>query len=54
MVPGLKAAAEYEQLINHPGDASIGMSAQSIAHFLIVILVLLGNFGYFLLKKRQT
>jgi hypothetical protein len=52
MVPGLKAAAEYEQLINRPGDASIGMSSQSIAHMLIVLLVILGNIGYFMLKKR--
>jgi hypothetical protein len=54
MVPGLKAAAEYEQLIGRLGDASIGMSAQSIAHFLIVLLVILGNIGYFMRKKRGS
>ena len=52
MVPGLKGAAEYELLINKPGDASIGMSAQSIAHLLIVIFVIMGNIGYFMLKKQ--
>lgn len=53
MVPGLKAAAEYEQLIDKAGDASIGMSAQSIAHMLIVLLVLTGNLGYFMMKWQK-
>jgi len=53
MVPGLKAAAEYEQLINKPGDASIGMSAQSIAHLMIVLFVIIGNAGYFMLKRQR-
>jgi hypothetical protein len=53
MVPGLKAAAEYEELIDKTGDASIGMSAQSIAHVLIVLLVLIGNLGYFMIKWQK-
>lgn len=53
MVPGLKAAAEYEQLIGRPGSASVGMSAQSIAHLLILLLILLGNLGYLMEKKRR-
>ena len=52
MVPGLKGAAEYEQLIKRPGDASVGMSAQSIGHMVIILFVLLGNIGYFALRKR--
>jgi len=52
MVPGLKAAAEYEQLVDKPGDATIGMSAQSIAHFMIVIFVVIGNVGYFMLRRQ--
>jgi hypothetical protein len=54
MVPGLKAAAEYEQLIDKPGTATIGMAAQSIAHVLIVLLVILGNIGYLMLKRRAS
>jgi preprotein translocase subunit YajC len=54
MVPGLKAAAEYEQLINKPGTATVGMAAQSIAHLLIVLLVIVGNIGYFMLKRRNA
>jgi len=53
MVPGLKGAAEYEQLIEKPGDASTGMSAQSIAHLIIVLFVILGNIGYFMLRRQK-
>lgn len=53
MVPGLKAAAEYEQLIGKLGDASLGMSAQSISHFLIVLFVIIGNIGYFMMKRQR-
>jgi hypothetical protein len=53
MVPGLKGAAEYEQLINKLGDASTGMSAKSIAHLIIVLFVILGNIGYFMIKRQK-
>lgn len=53
MVPGLKGAAEYEQLIHQIGAASYGMSAQSTAHLLIVLFVIIGNAGYFMLSRRK-
>jgi len=53
MVPGLKGAAEYEQLIRKPGDASVGMSAQSISHLVIILFVIVGNIGYFMAKKQR-
>ncbi len=53
MVPGLKGAAEYEQLIDKPGDASIGMSAQSVAHMIIVLFVIIGNIGYFMIRRQK-
>lgn len=53
MVPGLKGAAEYEELIDRSGEASVGMSAQSIAHMLIVFLVLIGNLGYFMIRLQR-
>lgn len=53
MVPGLKGAAEYEQLIHQPGAASTGMSAQSMAHMLIVLFVIIGNIGYFMLSRQR-
>jgi hypothetical protein len=43
IVAGLKGAAEYEQLLGTPGAGSRGMDAQSAAHGLIALLVLLGN-----------
>ena len=52
LVSGLKGAAEYELLLGKPGMGSRGMDAQSMAHLLIVILVILGNLGFWLEKKK--
>ena len=35
-----------------PGKATSRMSAQSIAHVLMVIFIILGNISYYLLRKR--
>lgn len=43
LLGGLKAAAEYELLIDKVGPATVKMDAQSIAHILILVLILLGN-----------
>jgi len=51
ILAGLRAAAEYEQLIERKGIGTTGMDAQSMAHMLIVIFVVLGNIGMFLSKK---
>jgi hypothetical protein len=48
---GLKGAAEYEKLIKHDGAGVRGMDAQSAAHVLIVVLILLGNIGFFVHKR---
>lgn len=53
---GLAGAAEYETLalksaiIAEPGAAIRGMNVQSAIHMLIVILVIIGNGAYFLLR----
>jgi hypothetical protein len=50
LINGLKGAAEYERLIDlEPSEAPgmLGMSAQSIAHLLIIVLVIVGNIAYF-------
>ncbi|MCD6362339.1 MAG: hypothetical protein J7M38_15890 [Armatimonadetes bacterium] len=47
LINGLKGAAEYERLIDATGMGMLGMSAQSIAHLLIIVLVVLGNIAYF-------
>ncbi|MBN1424685.1 hypothetical protein JXA88_09015 [Candidatus Fermentibacteria bacterium] len=43
---GLKGAAEYETLIESPGDGIRGMDAQTISHVFIVVMIILGNVGY--------
>jgi hypothetical protein len=45
LLTGLPGAAEYELLMNHPGTAVRMLDAQSLAHAVIVVFVLLGNLG---------
>ena len=53
LVGGLKGAAEYETLIERPGMGSKGMDSQSMAHLMILFLVLLGNITFFMNKKKK-
>ena len=53
LLGGLKAASEYETLINKIGSATIKMDAQSIAHLLILAFILIGNIKAFVTKKRS-
>ncbi len=53
LINGLKGAAEYEQLIGTTGLGTLGMSAQSMAHLLIIALVVLGNIAYFASGRRE-
>jgi hypothetical protein len=34
--------------------ARIGMNAQSVAHIMIIVFIILGNIGYFIAKARQA
>jgi hypothetical protein len=52
LVGGLKGAAEYETLIQKPGMGGKGMDAQSMAHLMILVLVILGNITFFMRKKK--
>ncbi|MBD3160512.1 MAG: hypothetical protein GF346_00200 [Candidatus Eisenbacteria bacterium] len=49
---GLKGAAEYERSIDVDGAGVRGMDAQSMAHLLIVVFILIGNVA-FLLHRMQ-
>lgn len=57
---GMKGAAEYEQLLldNHLmpglGDGSRGMNSQSMAHLLIIALILLANIRYFVTSRKTS
>ena len=53
LLGGMKGAAEYELLIETKGAATKGMDAQSIAHALIVLFVIIGNVFYFMGKRRE-
>jgi hypothetical protein len=50
---GLKGAAEYEALISSPGSGIRGMDAQTIAHLFIVLMVIVGNVGYFFQRRAE-
>lgn len=52
LLNGLKGAAEYESLLNHRGFASRASNSLSFAHFLILLLLLVGN-GSMLLARRK-
>ena len=50
---GLKGAAEYEALIGKPAMGARGMDAQSIAHGLMVVFIIVGNLGFFLARRAR-
>jgi len=51
---GLAGAGEYESLLNvaygYPFEQGPGLDAQSVAHVLIIIFVIMGNIGYAMSK----
>lgn len=53
LIGGLQGAAEYEYLIKQFGSAVLGMPAQSFAHGLIILFIILGNIGYFVMRKEK-
>jgi len=56
---GMKGASEYENLVQKKGystgifRASQGMDAQSLGHLLIMIFIILGNVGYFYVRRNR-
>ena len=50
LIGGLRCAAEYEVLIGRKGKAVAGMDAQSATHFAIILLVILCNVFYLLIR----
>jgi hypothetical protein len=47
MLSGMRGGAEYEAKLHSPGLATWGITRQSMAHGLVIVLVILGNIGYF-------
>lgn len=54
MMGGLKGAAEYEMLVDVKGTATAGMDAQSVAHILIIIFIVLGNVRAWRIRKNKS
>jgi hypothetical protein len=55
LIGGLRGAAEYEVLIGRKDKAVAGMDAQSATHFAIILLVILCNVFYLLIRaSRKT
>ncbi len=57
LLGGLKGASEYESLIKKKGLASRGMPAQSTAHILVILLIVIGSMAEFALdisKRKGT
>jgi len=52
VLAGMPGAAEYEALIGQKGSATSGMDAQSVAHLVIVLFIVLGNVSYFIERNR--
>jgi len=59
MMSGMKGGAEYEQLVEERlgvkgrRKATDAMSSQTAAHIWIMITIILGNIGYFALRRRK-
>ena len=53
LIGGMKGAAEYEKLIEMGGTATAGMDSQSIAHILIIVLIIMANISYLAMRRRE-
>jgi hypothetical protein len=54
MLPGMAGAAAYERLNSFPEKGTIGTDALSTSHILIIVLVILGNIGTSMTRRRRT
>lgn len=53
MMGGMKGAAEYETILEIAGTATSGMDAQSIAHGVIIFLIVFANIFYIIGRKKK-
>jgi hypothetical protein len=59
LLAGMKGASEYEVMVKNGGyseavhRAAQGMDAQSLGHLLIMIFIILGNVGYFAIRRKK-
>lgn len=53
IIPGVKGAAEYEELVGFPGEGKAQMAYQVIAHGVIIVFIIISNVAYFATRKRR-
>lgn len=53
LLGGLRAAAEYELLVERPGEAVAALDAQSISHLLILGFIAVGNIAFFMQRRQE-
>jgi hypothetical protein len=54
ILAGLKSAAEYETLLESPGSGTRAMDAQSAAHALVGLLIIIGNLEAWRARRRRA
>jgi len=54
LVGGLQQMAEYEKLIDRPAFATRAMDAQSVGHYTLAGLILLGNILYLINRRKEA
>ena len=53
IVSGIRGGAEYELLIKKPGAAIRGLDQANLSSIYILVIILMGNIGYFMEKRRK-
>src|SRR5262249_119649 len=53
LVGGIAKAAEYEQLVGKPGNATRGADVLNFGHAVIIFAIFLGNYIYFSSRRRS-
>ena len=54
LLGGLKGAADYEKLVNAPDNGTKYIFAQSVAHVMIMLFILVGNIAFFVTRKKRV
>ncbi len=54
IIPGVKGAAEYERLIDKPGQGMQQASYQVVAHSVIILFILLSNIAFFVTRNQKS
>ena len=53
LLASTRGGAELEYLIQAPGPGLKSMDAFTFGHYMLIIFIIIGNIGYFGLKKRD-